>query len=118
MTEENVTLYNELQQCNLDIDEKWNKFLHILNNNVENYFLLKEKISNKNRKKLKWYNKTLNTLKKEKDRMYKQWEKWGLFIDKLIFNKVEKFFKLELKKTENNIKKVILNRNGKILISV
>ena len=84
----------------MEVDEKFDRFTKIINNGNDIYFPLKEIKEKKH--KIKWFNKDLRKLRKEKDRKYKIWHDTRLYMDKMIFVKVQKHFKEELKIAEKN----------------
>ena len=102
MISEDFSIKNDME-----VDDKFDRFIKVIKNGNDIYFPLKEKtIKNKEKYKIKWFNKDLRKLRKEKDRKYKMWRKTKQYIDKLIFKKINNF-KQKLKELkETTIKDV------------
>ena len=99
-------------QDNMDIDEKFDMFLKIIEVGNDIYFPKTEVLIKKTR--IKWFNKELRKLRKEKDRKYKQWKLTNTYIDQLIFQKTQSQFKKKLKEAENTYyKKCIETQDSK-----
>ena len=108
-------LEDSINKKDMEVEEKFDRFIKVIKNGNDIYFPFKErKIKNKEEQKIKWFNKELRRLRKEKDRKYKIWSETKLYIDKLVFKKSQKQFKEKLKEAENNYyKKCIETFNSK-----